>query len=151
MLSARLSRILKYSAIGGATVGTILSLQCNQYHLDSIGIVRLSRAACTVFQIGLIYKKDLYGRKLDKCTDEYKQLKSMCHSRSAEKLLELCCKNKGVYVKVGQHIAALDYLLPSEYVQTMKVLHSHAPPNSLDDVYKVIREDLKKDVSICCG
>ena len=30
-------------------------------------------------------------------------------------------KNGGVFIKVGQHIGALDYLLPEEYVNTMKV------------------------------
>jgi len=30
-------------------------------------------------------------------------------------------------VQVGQHIGALDYLLPDEYVQTMRVLHHDAP------------------------
>lgn len=48
---------------------------------------------------------------------------------------------------MGQHVAALDYLLPPEYVQTMRVLHSQAPSTSLKDVYKVIREDLKQEVS----
>ncbi|XP_064212499.1 aarF domain-containing kinase 1 isoform X2 [Tribolium castaneum] len=145
MTSLKLSRLLKYSLIGSAAIGTAVSLHGNQYQLNSIGIVRLSRAAVTVFQIGVIYKKDLYGKGLDKNSQEYKELKSICHKRSAEKLLELCCTNKGTYIKVGQHLAALDYLLPSEYVQTMKVLHSHAPTNPIEDVYKVIREDLKKD------
>lgn len=139
--------LLKYGLAAGIAGGTLLSLHGNQYHLDSIGIVRLSRAAFTVFQIGVIYKKDLYGKHLDKSSKEYKQLKSMCHMRSAQKLLDLCCTNKGVYIKVGQHIAALDYLLPAEYVDTMKVLHCRAPTNKIEDVYKVIKEDLKKDVS----
>lgn len=147
MTSLKLGRLLKYSLIGGATIGTAVSLHGNQYQLNSIGIVRLSRAAITVFKIGVIYKKDLYGKGLDKNSEEYKQLKSLCHKRSAEKLLELCCTNKGTYIKVGQHLAALDYLLPPEYVQTMKVLHCHAPTNPIEDIYKVIREDLKKDVS----
>jgi aarF domain-containing kinase len=146
MSSLRLGRFLKYAVIGGATLGTAASLHGNQYNLNSIGIVRLSRAAVTVFQIGVIYKKDLYGKGLDKASDEYKKLKSLCHKRSAEKLLKLCCTNKGVYIKVGQHLAALDYLLPSEYVQTMRILHCHAPTNPIDDVYKVIREDLKREV-----
>lgn len=147
MSTLKLSRLVKYAVIGSATFGTIASLQSNQYNLNSIGIVRLSRAAKTVFEIGVIYKKDLYGKGLDKSSPEYKELKSKCHKRSAEKLLKLCCTNKGVYIKVGQHIAALDYLLPSEYVQTMKILHCHAPTNPIEDVYKVIREDLKKEVS----
>lgn len=144
MLTTKLSRLVKYSLIGGAVVGTVASLRTNS--LDSIGIVRLSRAAVTVFQIGVIYQKNLYGKGLDKSTLEYKEVKSKCHQDSAIKLLELCCINKGVYIKVGQHIAALEYLLPLEYVQTMKILHSHAPTNSLEDVYQVIREDFKKQV-----
>lgn len=44
---------------------------------------------------------------------------------------------------MGQHIGALDYLLPEEYVQTMKILHSQAPEMDLEDVYLVLREDLK--------
>lgn len=164
-ITSRMRPIIKYSLIGGAIGSTALSLQRNQYEWDSIGIVRLSRAAVTVFKIGVIYKKDLYGKGLDKKSQEYKDLKvyiipiritsidicmyifqSICHQRCAEKLLELCCANRGVYIKVGQHIAALDYLLPSEYVQTMKVLHSQAPTTDIKDIYKVIKEDLKKDV-----
>ncbi|XP_044260030.1 aarF domain-containing kinase 1 [Tribolium madens] len=145
MTSLKLNRLVKYSLVASATIGTAVSLQGNQYQLNSIGIVRLTRAAVTVFQIGVIYKKDLYGQNLDKNSEDYKKLKSICHKRSAEKLLELCCTNKGTYIKVGQHLAALDYLLPPEYVQTMKVLHSHAPTNPIEDVHKVLREDLKKD------
>lgn len=141
------SRLLKYGIVGGAAAGTIASLHTNQYQLNSIGIVRLSRAAYTVFKIGVIYKKELYAVGLDKQSIEYKELKSKCHKKSAEKLLELCCTNKGVYIKVGQHIAALDYLLPSEYVQTMKILHSCAPQNTIQEVFKVLREDLGKEVS----
>lgn len=150
MLSARhrFSKLLKYALIGGVTAGTVASLHTNQYQIDSIGIVRLSRAAITVFKIGVVYKTELYALKLDKESVEYKTAKSKCHKKSAEKLLQLCCINKGVYIKVGQHIAALDYLLPAEYVQTMRVLHSRAPKNTIEEVYKVIREDLKKEVSV---
>lgn len=148
MFSGRVTRLIKYGLIGGAAASTVASLHANQYQLDSIGIVRLTRAAVTVFNIGVIYKRELYGANIDKTTPEYKELKSKCHQKSAEKLLNLCCTNKGVYIKVGQHIATLDYLIPKEYVQTMKILHSHAPKNSIEDVFKVIREDLKSDVSI---
>ncbi|KAJ8979444.1 hypothetical protein NQ317_006758 [Molorchus minor] len=145
MLRGKLKPLIKYSLFGGIVGGSLLSLHGNQYQLDSIGIVRLGRAAFTVLQIGVIYKKDLYGKGLEKSSSEYMQLKSICHKRSAEKLLDLCCTNKGTYIKVGQHIAALEYLLPKEYVETMKILHCHAPTNKIEDVYKVIKEDLKKD------
>jgi hypothetical protein len=56
--------------------------------------------------------------------------------------------NGGCFVKVGQHVAALDYLLPSEYVDTMKPLRSNAPEMPIEDVKKVIREDLDVDVRV---
>ncbi|EDV29109.1 uncharacterized protein TRIADDRAFT_19989 [Trichoplax adhaerens] len=66
------------------------------------------------------------------------------HVRAATRLRNLCCLHGGVYIKAGQHIGALDYLLPDEYVQTMKVLHDDAPKSKLADVLKVIEEDFGK-------
>lgn len=138
---------LKYVLIGGTVTATAFSLKNNDYQLDSIGIVRLSRAAWTVFNISLIYKNELYALKLNRESKEYQEAKSICHEKSAQKLLELCCTNKGVFIKVGQHIGSLDYLLPKEYVNTLKILHSHAPTSSIKDIKKVLREELKIDVS----
>ncbi|XP_029048676.1 aarF domain-containing kinase 1 [Osmia bicornis bicornis] len=138
-------RLLKGVAVGLIGVGTLASLRANEYDLGSIGIVRLGRAAVTVFIIGSHYKTELYDSNLNPDTQEYLELKSKVHKYGAEKLLELCCANKGVYIKVGQHIGALDYLLPSEYVHTMRVLHSAAPQSSFKDVLTVLKEDFKRD------
>lgn len=69
------------------------------------------------------------------------------HLRSARRLCELCCANRGTFIKVGQHLGALDYLLPEEYTSTLKVLHSQAPQSSMHEVRQVIREDLGKEVA----
>lgn len=143
MLTSR--RLLKVATIGTIGLGTLASLRVNEYDVGAIGIVRLSRAALTVFEIGRHYKRELYSSKLDRSSTEYLQLKSNVHKYGAQKLLELCCANKGVYIKVGQHVGALDYLLPQEYVYTMRVLHSSAPQSSFKDVLTVIREDFKRD------
>uniref|UniRef100_A0A8C4TKB0 Uncharacterized protein n=1 Tax=Erpetoichthys calabaricus TaxID=27687 RepID=A0A8C4TKB0_ERPCA len=67
------------------------------------------------------------------------------HLRSAERLRDLCCANRGTFIKVGQHLGALDYLLPEEYTSTLKVLHSRAPQSSLQEIEQVIREELGKE------
>lgn len=139
-------RVLIYSAVGGSVIGTALSLHGNDYNVNSLGIVRLGRSAATVFDVALTYKKHLYYKEWDTNSQEYKKQKSIVHKIAAEKLLTLCCDNRGVYVKVGQHIGALEYLLPLEYVETMKILHSDAPKNPVEDLFKVIKQDLKKDV-----
>jgi aarF domain-containing kinase len=63
----------------------------------------------------------------------------------------LCEEHGGAFIKVGQHLGALDYLIPAEYVSTMKVLHNQAPQSTYDEVLKVIKEDLNCEVgSIPC-
>ena len=61
----------------------------------------------------------------------------------------MCCVNRGCFIKVGQHVGALEYLLPLEYVETMRVLHDRAPESSLEELKQVIKEDLGKDVITC--
>ncbi|XP_025065756.1 uncharacterized aarF domain-containing protein kinase 1 isoform X2 [Alligator sinensis] len=68
------------------------------------------------------------------------------HLRSAERLRDLCCANRGTFIKVGQHLGALDYLLPEEYTYTLKVLHSQAPQSSMQEIKQVIQEDLGKEI-----
>lgn len=144
MLKSR--RFLKYAALGAVGLGTLASLRANAYDVGSIGIVRLGRAAVAVFIIGSHYKRALYSNNINEKTPaDYAKIKSEAHIFGAKKLLELCCANKGVYIKIGQHIGALDYLLPKEYVTTMKVLHSSAPQSSFNDVLTVLKEDLKQN------
>ena len=141
-ISRRTVKIVGATAVG---LGTFASLRANEYDIGSIGIVRLCRAGAAVFVIGSHYNQHLYSNGLDKKSKEYQIRKSEAHTFGAQKLLELCCANKGVYIKVGQHIGALDYLLPKEYVQKMKILHSSAPQSSFNDVLTVLKEDFKKD------
>uniref|UniRef100_A0A1B0FJQ8 Protein kinase domain-containing protein n=1 Tax=Glossina morsitans morsitans TaxID=37546 RepID=A0A1B0FJQ8_GLOMM len=135
-------RLLTHSLLGASVIGTGLSLRTNDYDLNSVGVIRLMRSAVAVVDVALLYKQKLYYKDWDKNDPEYKVQKSKVHTLAAERLLELICTNKGVYIKVGQHIGALDYLLPKEFVQTMKVLHSNAPQNPVEDLFKVIRQDL---------
>ena len=68
------------------------------------------------------------------------------HYRSAVRLRDLCGKNGGCFVKVGQHIGSLDYLLPYEYVNVMKVLHSSSPTSSIEELKMVFKEEFGKEV-----
>ena len=56
--------------------------------------------------------------------------------------------NGGAFIKVGQHIGGLDYLLPTEYVQTMKELHSNAPESDVSELFETVEKDLNRKV--CC-
>lgn len=141
-------RVVRYGFIGTSIVGTGLSLHNANYDWSGIGIVRFTRSAMALVEIASLYQRELYFRNWDKSSKEYREQRSVVHQKGANRLLELCCLNRGVYVKVGQHIGSLEYLLPIEYVNTMKILHSKAPANPLEEIYRVIRQDLKRDVSL---
>lgn len=44
-----------------------------------------------------------------------------CHRRGAARLRDLCHANGGIYIKLGQHLATLDHLLPEEYVSKILI------------------------------
>jgi aarF domain-containing kinase len=69
------------------------------------------------------------------------------HLRSANRLKDAFCKNGGAFIKVGQYIGSLDYLLPYEYVSTMKTLHDKAPQSDIKDLYETIEADLNCKVN----
>lgn len=139
------ARYIKYAtltSIGGISLGV---LHFNDWDVSTFGAVRFGRTALAVGTIAVDYKWSLSGVK-SLSEEDQQPIWSAVHKRSANRLLNLCCKNGGVFIKVGQHIGALDYVVPPEYCQTLSVLHSRAPRSSLDDVKKVIKQDLGKDV-----
>ena len=113
------------------------------FNPSAYSAVRFGRAALAVAKIVADYKLNLPAY-----TDpSYERVRSEIHWRTAERLKVLCYQNGGLFVKVGQHIGALDYVLPHEYVQTMKVFHEDAPYSSLSSLYAVIQDDLGREVS----
>ncbi|OEL24599.1 putative ABC1 protein [Dichanthelium oligosanthes] len=79
---------------------------------------RLLRDSVTAATIGLDYKWSLWG--LEPGTPAWQSAKHDAHLRSANRLQELCFRNGGIYIKLGQHVAQLEYVVPEEYVQTMR-------------------------------
>lgn len=72
--------------------------------------------------------------------------KSKVHGKAAQRLLQLCRDNGGVYIKVGQHLANLDYLVPEEYIDILSKLFDDNPQTKYEDVCRVIEEEFGKKV-----
>jgi aarF domain-containing kinase len=66
------------------------------------------------------------------------------HTRAAKRLHRLCAVNRGVYIKLGQHVAMLEYMVPAEYSRAMEPLCHTAPTSHLDDVRVVVEQELGK-------
>lgn len=47
---------------------------------------------------------------------------SEIHERSADRIVEGCLRNGGIYIKVGQGLAAINHILPKEYTERLSLL-----------------------------
>jgi aarF domain-containing kinase len=69
--------------------------------------------------ISLDYLWSLWG--LEEGTPEYETAVHPLHQRAADRILDGCQRNGGLYVKLGQGLVSLNHILPKEYVETLKV------------------------------
>ncbi|KAL7752272.1 hypothetical protein RI367_002317 [Sorochytrium milnesiophthora] len=107
--------------------------------------IRSLRTMVTGARIVADYKLSLYDKQ-DLPPDEYKKLKSEVHLRAAQRMLSTIRLNGGVYVKCGQHISAMVYLLPAEYVETMRVLQDQCQPSSMEEIRQLFRDDMQQSL-----
>ncbi|XP_047328955.1 putative ABC1 protein At2g40090 [Impatiens glandulifera] len=103
--------------------------------------LRLARLSSTAAAIAFDYEYSLWGLQED--STERAKVKHEVHLRGARRIEELCFKNKGIYIKLGQHISQLEYLVPQEYVKIMRQsLLNKCPASSYDDVCEVVKKEL---------
>lgn len=69
------------------------------------------------------------------------QINQEIHKRSARKLREMCMANRGLYIKLGQHIAVLDHIIPEEYQEELFHLFANNECSSIESVRRVFHED----------
>ncbi|XP_073494243.1 aarF domain-containing protein kinase 1 isoform X2 [Phyllobates terribilis] len=136
-------RLVSLLTAGLATSGCVI-YGGRSWDPGDFGVVRIGRAVLTTAAVTWDYLVTL--RHVPPDSQEYEVVRSQVHARSARRLLDLCCANRGTYIKVGQHLGALEYLLPPEYTRTLSVLHSRAPATPLPDVLHIIQEELGTEV-----
>ncbi|KAJ1675247.1 hypothetical protein EV182_001637, partial [Spiromyces aspiralis] len=72
--------------------------------------------------------------------------RSAVHKRSAERVLEGMKRNGGVYIKLGQHLSAMGYVLPEEWTKTMRPLQDQCNPSSIKSIDALFRHDLGQSI-----
>lgn len=105
-------------------------------------IHRFFRSAKIAIQISLDYNIGLYGLKEE--TEEYEKKLKEIHLKAANRLLEGCLLNGGLYIKIGQGFAAINHILPVEYTETLKKLEDKCLERKKDEVKKLFIEDFGK-------
>ncbi|RDA87189.1 hypothetical protein CP533_6920 [Ophiocordyceps camponoti-saundersi (nom. inval.)] len=69
-----------------------------------------------------------------------------CHKRCAERTLRVLEKNGGIFIKLGQHLSAMNYLLPPEWTTTFIPLQDQCPVSSFESIQNMFRRDTGKEL-----
>lgn len=131
--------------LGGSAAG-YYSLQSEQekraLRVTIGGIGRFIRS----FRIGLTISLDYWWtlRNLAEDSDEYIEAIKPVHQRAADRILEGCLQNGGLYVKLGQGLVSLNHILPREYIDTLISLQDKCLLRGKDEVSQLFLEDFGK-------
>jgi hypothetical protein len=105
-------------ALGVATLFVVVATDDSDRHLYLLGqamhiCTRAVRDAMTA-----LHMINLYNSRLDGVEEgpERDAIMHQVHKEGADMLRDLCLTNGGFYIKLGQHVAQMQYLLPDEYV-----------------------------------
>ncbi|PSC76949.1 ABC1 [Micractinium conductrix] len=139
------ARRLAFIGVPGLGLGTFAAVtdepQRVAYNAAMVP-VRLGRNVATATTMVADYLVTLRGLPEG---EEREAAKRGCHQRGADRLLHLCFKNGGIYIKLGQHLGMLDHLLPGEYVTTMREhMLDRCPVSTYEQVRQTILEDFGK-------
>ncbi|KAI9487186.1 MAG: ABC1 family-domain-containing protein [Benjaminiella poitrasii] len=126
-------------------IGGTLLYKTNEQFRHVINALERSMIAGTVgIKVALDYHHTLSNQYEDE--KSYEVAKSACHQRCAKRVLVAIQRLGGVYVKLGQHISVMQYLLPNEWCQTMRVLQDQCDPTSPEDIRALFLSDLNMPI-----
>ncbi|KAK9479919.1 ABC1 family-domain-containing protein [Lipomyces japonicus] len=106
---------------------------------SSMAAERSARIVTAAFKCFADYRSIL-GKQYDS-DEERNQAISQCHKRCALITLKVLEANAGIYIKFGQHISALTYLLPPEWTTTFIPLQDRCPVSSIESIRQMFKND----------
>ena len=71
---------------------------------------------------------------------------SECHKRCSTRTFKVMEKNGGIFIKLGQHLSAMTYLLPVEWTDTFIPLQDRCPVSSFESIAKMFRDDTGEEL-----
>lgn len=101
---------------------------------ERVGVVAQATIRCFYH-----YKKAL-GKQYQDEKERFEAL-GRCHKQCAEITLHALSTNGGIFIKFGQHIGAMTYLLPPEWTETMVPLQDRCPESTLEDIDEMFVQD----------
>lgn len=84
--------------------------------------------------------------KKDLSPEEYADQLRACHKRCAERTLRVLEQNGSIFIKLGQHLSSMGYLLPLEWTTTFIPLQDKCPVSSIESIEQMFLTDTGKSI-----
>ncbi|KAG0656066.1 ABC1 protein mcp2 [Monosporozyma unispora] len=143
------SRNKKTINLLGTTTTFLILYNTNQTVHDSSQYVIFTTKRITIVGQGTL-RCFYHYKKFLKKTFTDKDLRNIelerCHKKCALITLHALQLNGGIFIKFGQHIGAMTYLLPKQWTETMIPLQDQCPESSLSSIEDMFVEDM--DISM---
>lgn len=136
----RRRRLAITAGFGAALVGLVAFTDSGQkaYH----GSIRAGRVLTTLTTNIRDYRKTLELREDPSCSKEtYTDKLKACHKRCAVRTLHAMEANGSIFIKLGQHLTSLNYLLPSEWCDTFIPLQDQCPVTPFPSIKAMVEHD----------
>ncbi|KIX08141.1 uncharacterized protein Z518_02797 [Rhinocladiella mackenziei CBS 650.93] len=126
-----------WAAAGGSVGGTLLFFGDDIRH-GWQAAERTGRVVSTLAVCINDYRVTL--KQLEDAEEESAILKA-CHKRCAERTLKVLEKNGSIFIKLGQHLSSMGYLLPTEWTETFIPLQDKCPVSSYESIQEMFLHD----------
>ncbi|KAK7755974.1 hypothetical protein SLS62_001916 [Diatrype stigma] len=136
--------ILTAAATGAAGAGALAFTDDIKYGYEAVE--RTGRVAGALGICINDYRTSLNQRDNTEDAAERETILKSCHKRCAERTLDVLEKNGGIFIKLGQHLSAMTYLLPYEWTSTFIPLQDQCPVSSYESIERMFREDTGEDL-----
>ncbi|KAI4500060.1 hypothetical protein M0802_004930 [Mischocyttarus mexicanus] len=131
-------KVIKYSSTGLLLLGTSYMLthpnKAKSFQSKAASIARFGRS----LMIGLTISIDYWVAPLMGHTE------SEIHQRAADRIVQGCLKNGGIYIKLGQGLGAVNHILPKEYVNSLEILQDKCLTRGENELQEIFMQEFGK-------
>ncbi|KAI1162790.1 ABC1-domain-containing protein [Nemania serpens] len=136
--------VLTATATGATGVGALAFTDNIKYGYDVTE--RTGRVAAALTICINDYRTSLNEREKSDDPAEKDTILRQCHERCAVRTLKVLEKNGGIFIKLGQHLSAMTYLLPYEWTSTFIPLQDKCPVSSYESIEDMFRRDTGEEL-----
>ncbi|KAI0440451.1 ABC1-domain-containing protein [Xylaria telfairii] len=137
--------VLTATATGATGAGVLAFTDDVKYGYDVSE--RTGRVATTLALCINDYRSSLNDRERTDDPAEQETILKECHKRCAVRTLKVLEKNGGIFIKLGQHLSAMTYLLPYEWTSTFVPLQDKCPVSSYESIEEMFRRDTGEELT----